>query len=292
MVRLTTIGCFVLGMLTTAAVADTARGPVATLPKVGDAFTPQGGADWPKLQWIYDAPSVNDAAGKVVVHWFCTPKIAACTDDLARLITLRDAGRVYIVAYIDGLDRDAKKLDPIRESEGVGKGTVGYGKGVKTLMKQLGVAPGPTSIVTDVDGKVAMISPNGDAAGLDARDTKINALIAAIKEFTTSQDGPTTVKPTDHFALSVKIQLASWLTFSKTTPMEFKLTVPKDIKCDAVALKGEQLKIDGHVLTAAVNCVGPKGSYEARGDIRFGYDSPAGGAGLGNDGAKWKFEIK
>ncbi|MDB4958322.1 MAG: hypothetical protein JWO36_5891 [Myxococcales bacterium] len=286
------MSCLVLGMLTVGAAADTAKGPVATLPKLGDAFTPQGGADWPKLQWVYDSPSANDAAGKVVLHWFCTAKVAACADDLARLITLRDAGRVYIVAYIDGVERDAKKLDPIRESEGVGKGTVAYGKGVKTLIKQLGVGPGPTTIVTDVDGKVAMISPNSDAMSLDARDTKVNALIAAIKEFTTTQDGPTIAKPSEQFAMSIKIQLASWLSFSKTTPMEFKLTIPKDIKCDATALKAEQMKIEGHVLTATVNCSAPKGSYEARGDIRFGYDSPAGGAGLGNDGAKWKFEIK
>jgi hypothetical protein len=291
MVRLT-ISCLALGLLTSAAAADTAKGPVATLPKVGDAFTPQGGADWPKLQWVYDSPSEKDASGKIVIHWFCTAKVASCTDDLARLITMRDAGRVYIVAYIDGAQKDAKKLDPIRESEGVGKGTVAYGANVKKMMKQLGVTPGPSSIVTDVDGKVAMVSSSGDAEGLDARDSKVNALIAAIKEFTTSQDGPVTAKPNEPFHLSLKIQIANWLSFSKTTPMEFKLTVPKDIRCDATTLKGDQLKIDGRTLTAMVSCLAPKGSYEARGDIRFGYDSPAGGAGLGNDGAKWKFEIK
>jgi hypothetical protein len=291
MVRLT-MSWLALGFMTATAFADTDKGPVATLPKLGDAFSQQGGADWPKLQWVYDAPSANDAAGKIVIHWFCTAKVSACADDLARLITLRDAGRVYIVAYVDGPQANAKKLDPIRESEGVGKGTLASGKAVTTLMRQLAVSPGPSSIVVDVDGKVALMSWNADATALDARDAKVNALIAAIKEFTTTQDGPTIAKATEQFKLSLKIQLAGWLTYSKTTPMEFKLTVPKDIKCDAIALKGDQLKIEGRTLSATVSCAGPKGSYEARGDIRFGYDSPAGGAGLGNDGAKWKFEIK
>jgi hypothetical protein len=64
---------------------------------------------------------MTDAAGKVVVHWFCAPKVAACTDDLARITTLKEnSNRVYVIAYINGTKRDAQKLDPIRESEASG----------------------------------------------------------------------------------------------------------------------------------------------------------------------------
>ena len=88
--------------------------------------------DWPKLQWSYNAPNASDAAGKVIVHWFCTPKVAACIDDLARIVTLRETDNVYIVAYINGTQRDSKKLDPIRESEGVAgfPATAGVGVGM------------------------------------------------------------------------------------------------------------------------------------------------------------------
>ncbi len=289
--RLTTL-CLAL-LFSATAFADTTQGPVATMPKVGDTLTQTGAADWPKLQWMYDAPSAKDAAGKVVVHWFCAPKVAACTDDLARLVTLRDAGRVYIVAYINAAsNRDAKKLDPIRESEGVGRGTVAFGPGVAKLVKQLGVGTGPASIVVDVDGKVAMISPTGDASQLDARDAKVNALIGAIKEYTTSQDGPVTAKAGDKFNLSIKVQLAGWLGYSKSRPPEFDLSAPKDIKCDSKTLTGDQIKIDDHTLTATVSCTAPKGVYEASGALRFGYDSPNGPGFADVGGTVWKFEIK
>ena len=90
----------------------------------------------------------------------------------------------------------------------------------------------------------------------------------------------------------MKINLSNWLTYSTSQPRTFNITVPKDIKCDAVSLKGDQLKIDGHTLTAAVSCSGPRDNYEARGALRFGYDAPS-GPGFGNvDGIVWKFEIK
>src|SRR5262245_25365414 len=90
----------------------------ATLPKVGDPLALTGAGEWPKLAWLYEEPSSTDAAGKVVVHWFCAPKIKTCTDDLARMINLRDTNHAYIIAYINGSGRDSKELDPIRESEG------------------------------------------------------------------------------------------------------------------------------------------------------------------------------
>src|SRR5438094_10141773 len=103
MVRLTTCG-LVLGFLAATAAAD------ATLPKAGEHFPLSGSGEWPaKPQWLYAEPSASDAAGKVVIHWFCKAKLAECADDLARIVTFRDGGHAYIVAYIDGNQRDAKK---------------------------------------------------------------------------------------------------------------------------------------------------------------------------------------
>ena len=67
--------------------------------------------------------------------------------------------------------------------------------------------------------------------------------------------------------------------------------VAKEIKCDATTLKGSQLKVEGHTMTAAVTCSGPHGIYEAAGKIRFGYDGPNKTTGFGDDGTKWKFQI-
>jgi hypothetical protein len=268
-----------------------APAPPAVLPAVGDALGVTGTASWPKLDWLYDVPAPNDAAGKVVVHWFCAPKVQACSDDLARVVTLKENGRVYVIAYINGTKAQAKKLDPIRESEGVGRGTVAFGRGATKLMKDLGVT-GPASIVVDVDGKVQLVTTGGTPADLDARDTKVNAAIAAIKEYVSTPDGPKTAKPGDKFALSMSIKLAGWLKYSDKTPRELKVTVPPDIKCDATTLTGDQLKVADKLLTATVTCSGPRGIYEARGELRFGYDAPGGGTGIGAESTEWKFEIK
>ena len=289
--RLITVCLALLGSATASADVAKAPAPIATMPKVGDVLTQAGNADWPKLSWMYDAPSAKDAAGKIVIHWFCAPKITACADDLARLVTLRDAGRVYIVAYINGTNRDAKKLDPIRESEGVGRGTVAFGPGVGKLVKQLAIGTGPASIVVDVDGKVTMISTSLDATQLDARDAQVNALAGAIKEYTTSKDGPATAKVGEKFNLSIKVQLASWLAYSTSRPAEFDLSAPKDIKCDSKVLKGDQIKIDAHTLTATVSCSAPKGVYEASGSLQFGYDSPSGPGFADVGGTVWKLRI-
>ncbi|GEM_PF-1250292 len=264
----------------------------ATLPVVGEQLSVMGTALWGKQDWLYDVPNAKDASGKVLVHWFCGPKVKTCVDDLARIVTLKEAGKVYIVAHIDGNKAQAKKLDPIRESEGVGQGTLGFGKGATTLMKQLGVS-GPASIVVDVDGKVALVSTGSSPAELDARDKKVSDLIGAIKEYTaTVSESPKAVKPGDKFTLSIAIKLSSWLSYSQTSPRELKMTVPPDFKCDATVLKGEQIKIDGANLTASVTCSAPKGIYEARGDLRFGYTTPSNASGLGTEGGKWKFEVK
>jgi hypothetical protein len=268
-----------------------AKPGAAALPAVGEALPLAGTAAWPKLDWLYDVPSLTDAAGKVVIHWFCAPKVQACTDDLARVVTLKENGRVYIVAYINGTKPQAQKLDPIRESEGVGRGTLAYGRGATKLMKDLGLT-GPASIVVDVDGKVQLVTTTAAPAELDARDAKVNAAIAAIKEYVSTPDGPKQVKRGDKFPLSMSIKLAAWLKYSDKTPMELKITVPPDIKCDATTLKGDQLKVADKLLSATVTCSGPHGIYEARGELRFGYDAPGGGTGIGAESAKWKFEIK
>jgi hypothetical protein len=261
--------------------------PPPVVPKLGEELP------WPTLKdWVYATPSANDAAGKVVVHWFCATKIAACKDDLARIITLREAGKVYVIGYINGGARDAKKLDPIRESEGVGAGSLAFGPGVAKLDKAIGVT-GAASVVVGVDGKVALITSGADPEAMDGRDKKVAELVAAITPYKLASSGPTaTVKPDEKFDLTLSIALASWLKYSAKTPAGFALTVTKDIKCDATKLKAEQLKIDGQGLTAKVTCSGPKGSYEARGEIEFGYESPGGETGLGADSVNYKFEIK
>jgi hypothetical protein len=285
----------IVGSSATFAAAQKAKAPPpapATLPAVGEQLTVTGTPLWGKEDWLYDVPNPKDAAGKVLVHWFCGPKVKTCVDDLARVVTLKENGRVYVVAHIDGNKGQAKKLDPIRESEGVGQGTVGFGKGTTKLMKQLGVT-GPASVVVDVDGKVALVSTGSSPTELDARDKKVADLIGAIKEYTaTVSDSPKGAKPGDKFTLSISIKLASWLAYSTTSPKEFKLTVPPDFKCDATVLKGDQIKIDGQSLTASVSCSAPKGIYEARGDLRFGYTTPSNASGLGTEGGKWKFEVK
>jgi len=266
-----------------------------SLPAVGDTLAPNGAPGWPpKLEWLYDLPSFKDATGKIVLHWFCAPKLSACTEDLARVVTLKENNpRLYVIAYINGAKGEAKKLDPIRETEGVGRGTVAFGKNAMALAKRLGVT-GPVSIVVGIDGKVALVTRSESPTDLDARDAKVVALANAIKDYSTSFDGPKLVKPDDKFRLSMTITLSPWLKYSKRTPAEFKLTVvPKDIKCDNITLRGDQLKTVDQALIAQVSCSGPKGIYELRGTMTFGYDNPAaGGSSLGTDGVTWKLEIK
>jgi hypothetical protein len=277
--------------LTALVLALSASPAFADPPKAGDTLELYPAA-WGKQTWGMGVPSANDAAGKVVIHWFCTPKVTECTDDLARLVTLRENGGVYIIAYINGSGAAAKKLDPIRESEGVGRGTVATGAGVKKLFKQLGIAKGPMSIIVDVDGKVKAVTTSGDVNELDARDTVVKQLVEAVKPYTVSNSGATTGNPASKLAFTIRIQLAPWLTFSKKTPMDFSFQGANEIKCDAKKLTGDQLKVDGKTLTATVTCSAPKGSYQARGDLRFGYESPSGAQGLGAETASWKFEIK
>lgn len=262
----------------------------AALPQVGSELSVGGTQAWPKLDWMYAAPSNTDAAGKIAIHWFCAAKPTTCSDDLARLVTLRDTGRVYIVAYINGTKPQAKKLDPIRDNEGVGKGTVAFGRGVAKLVKQLGV--GQASVVVDVDNKVQLVTQGGAPNDLDARDAKINALIGSIKEYVATAEAPKSVKAGDKLTLALKVQLAGWLAFSDKVPRELKIIAPADIKCESTLIKAEQIKIAERELTASVACTGAKGSYEVRGELRFGYDVPGtSSAAIGAETASWKFTV-
>jgi hypothetical protein len=260
------------------------------MPKPGDLLALNGFQD-AKMKWSYNAPNPADAAGRVVVHWFCTPKVVACADDLARIVTMRETGGVYIIAYINGSQRDAKKLDPIRESEGVGRGTMVTGPSVKKLFKQLGIAKGPASVVVDVDSKVKTVATSGDLNELDSRDSIIKALVDQVKPFTTANQAPKAAKVGEKLTFTFTVHLANWLTYSRKSPMGFTLTAAKEVKCNATSLKREQMKITDKTLTATVTCTAPRGSYQARGEIRFGYDSPTGATGLGTDAATWKFVV-
>jgi hypothetical protein len=262
--------------------------PPATMPVAGDMLDLAGGPGWGKLDWLYDVPAANDAAGKIVIHWFCTTKVKECSDDLARMIGLRDAGHAYIVAYINGTKADAKKLDPIRESEGVGRGTVAYGAGVTKLAKALGIT-GAAAIVVNTDGKVALISSSTNPDQLDARDNKVGELAKAIHTFTTSVEPVKPVKVGDKFKLELSIKLASWLTYAQ--PIELTIQAPQAISCDARTLSGDQLRPEGQILKATVTCSAPRGSYEATGKIHFEYRLPTKETGIGEDGAKWKIDV-
>ncbi len=281
--------CLALTIATVGGIVDIDPAGADPLPKVGETLG-ENPAPWPKMDWLYPAPSANEAAGKVIVHWFCAPKIAACTDELERMVSLRDHGKVYVIAHINGTRKDALKLDPIRGSEGVGRGTVAFGKGVTALMKAMAIT-GPASVVIGVNGKVELVTSTSSSVDLELRDSKIAALVATIKDYVSSADGPTLLKVGEKFNLSMTVKLASWLRYSTKSPMEFKLTAPSDIKCDALKLTGDQLKIEGDKLVAQVSCTGAKGSYELRGDLRFAYDTLSGGQGLGQDGATWKLSI-
>lgn len=270
--------------LATIALGSSAR---AESPKVGDPLV------WPTLKtWLEDPPVVNDAAGKVVVHWFCSPRAPLCKDDLARLVSLREAGKIYVVGYINGSKRDAIKLDPVRSD--IAAGAVTFGRPVAKLMKDFGFGTGPAAIIVDVDGKVALVQVGGDPDQLDKRDTKVNDLVAAIKEFVATADGPSSsVKVGERFEFKLTIDLASWLAFNRTAPTEMLLKLPSEFKCDASRLTGEQIKIEGRRLTASVGCSSAqRGSYEVRAEYRFGYVNSNGTQGLGSDGVRWKFAVK
>ncbi len=265
--------------------------PAFAQPKVGDmmSLVPP---DYPKLTWSFGTPSSNDAAGKVVVHWFCTPKAAACVDDLPRIVALRENGGVYVIAYINASPRDAKKIDPIRGSEGIGRGTVASGPGVKKLFKQLGIVKGPWSIVVDVDGSVKAVTTSGDINELDARDTVVKDLVSSVRNYVVTTEGPKVALPNEKIELGITIKLASWQSFDGKTPMQFTLTAANALSCNTRTLTGDQLKIEGKVLKASVTCTAPKGSYQARGELRFGYTSLSGATGVGSEAATWSFEIR
>jgi hypothetical protein len=245
---------------------------------------------WPSLKdWLEGSPSGSDAAGKVVVHWFCKPKSEDCKTDLARIFNMREQGsNVYVIAYINGTKRDAVKLDPVRGE--VGAGAVAFGKPVATLIKKLGIsgAAMPMSVVVGTDGKVEIITYTGDPDQLDMRDKKVSSLIDGIKIITVTAAGPPGApKKGVPFELSLSAELAGWLEYDGATPAELKLTLAPDVTCDKPALKTEARR-----LTATMSCKGNvKGSYEATGALRIRYRGPNRAVGLGEDLVRWKFVV-
>ncbi len=262
-------------------------GARAETPAIGQTWV------WPTARdWLEGAPSGNDAAGKVVVHWFCKPKVEDCRTDLARIYNMREQGSIYVIAYINGSKRDATRLDPVRGE--VGAGAVAYGKSVAALYKKMSIGTAlPMSIVMDVDGKVALVTFNGDPDQLDARDQKVKALVGAIKTFAVQGTCPTTpIKKGERFELTVTAELASWLAFDASVQPEIKLRLPPDVSCESTVLKGDVIQVAGRKLSAVVGCRGSvKGSYEATGSLRFSYRAPNKAIGVGEDSVRWKFTV-
>ena len=276
------VAAFALGILSTSA----AR---ADIPKVGDPMA------WPtvKKYWLDDPPNAADAAGKVVIHWYCSTKNEVCKDDLARLVETRESNaKVYVIAYISDArnKRAAKKLDPIGEEPGAG--AVAYGKEVDRLGATIGL-PAGGSIVQDVDGKIALVAPSTDPEFLDKRDAKVKALTDAIKLYTVSSKGPSQVKLNEKFSLDVSISLASWLTTNSKTPLALTLTAPANITCTSTKLTEKDVKMDARSITASWSCSATKaGSYEMSATLRFGFDTPTKATGVGSDTARFKFTAK
>jgi hypothetical protein len=272
-------------LVTLSLVAGTAH---ADVPVVGNTWS------WPTLKtWLDSAPSSADTAGKIVVHWFCRAKVEACKDDLARIYNMREQGTsVYVIAYIAGSKRDAIKLDPVRGE--IGAGAVAFGKPVMTLVKQLGFAAMPVSIVVDTNGQVALVTTTADLDQLDARDAKVAALVKDVHEFGTTQTAPTgPVKVNAKFELGVQIDLAAWLAFNNMVPEVFLTNLPPDVTCDAKMKRGKDLAIAGRQLKATFACsAAVKGAYEMRASLRFGYDAPNKATGVGEDNVSWKFVVQ
>lgn len=272
----------------TLALAAAATTPAhAETPAIGETWV------WPTVKdWLEGPPSGNDAAGKVVVHWFCKAKVEDCKIDLARIYNMREQGSIYVIAYINGSKRDALKLDPVRGD--VGAGAVAYGKSVAALFKKMSIGAAlPMSIVLDVDGKVALVTYTGDPDQLDARDQKVTALVDAIKTFEVHGTCPVApIKKGERFELNVTAEIASWLTFDASVQPEIKLTLPPDVTCEATVLKGAAIKVAGRKLSAVVGCRGSvKGSYEATGSLRFSYRAPNKAIGVGEDAVRWRFTV-
>lgn len=263
-------------------------------PAAAEVPVPGNPWPWPTLKtWLEGGPSSVDTAGKIVVHWFCKPKSEACKDDLARVFNMREQSTsIYVIAYVAGSKRDAGKLDPVRGE--VGAGAVAYGKPVMQLVKKLGFASMPVSIVVGVDGKVALVTTTADLDQLDARDAKVAELVKGVTEFKTTQTGPTTpIKPGDKFELGVDVSLASWLTWNNMLPEVFLTTLPPDLTCDAKMKRGADVNVSGNRLKASFICSSTvKGAYEVRAALRFGYVAPNKATGVGEDNVSWKFVVQ
>ena len=140
---------------------------------------------------------------------------------------------------------------------------------------------------------VTSVAPSTDPEFLDKRDAKVKELIAAIKEYSSSSKGPSQVKVGEKFSLDVSITLASWLTTSTKSPLEFTLTAPANISCTSTKLGSKDVKMDARSISASFSCTaGKSGSYEMSAALRFGFETPAKATGVGSDSARFKFTAK
>lgn len=282
--------CFLVAPLAVALVTATATTAAADTPVVGQPWVV------PTIKsWLEATPNIDDASGKVTIHWFCKPKLEACRDDLARIFNMREQQtRVYVVAYVNGTAKEAGKLDPVRGD--VGAGAVAYGKPVADLMKSMGIGPAalPMSIVIGTDGKVALVTTTGAPEVLDRRDAKIKGMIDAIHEYTLGVSAPGgSVRVGQKFELGIKLELASWLRFAADKPAMLTITPPPDVTCDSTTIGPDKMKIVVGSLEAYVKCTAAvKGSYQARGEIRFNFTGPKNSVGVGDEGVRWKFEVR
>jgi hypothetical protein len=257
---------------------------MADVPRVGDTLS------WPNAaKWVSEGPVGTDAAGRVVILWFCSVKVPECADDLARVVELKDAGKVYVIAYIADAKskKAAMKLDPLRDD--VGAGALAFGKDVDRLAATLGLPTGG-SIVLDTDGKVALVAPSTEPDFLDKRDAKVKALVDAIKEYTVSTTGGGKVTVGERFNLEVNVVLSAWNTFNAKAPLEIELGALPNVTCTSNKLTTTGVRMDARTMTGTFSCIAAKaGSYEAAAQLRFGYTNPRSATGVGADSTRWKF---
>ena len=265
--------------------------PPSEMPAAGDTL-PLSPDYWGKQKWLYDAPSENDAAGKVVIHWFCPPKVQACTDDLARIITLRDNGKVYIVAYIDGNAslREEARSDPRERGRRQGHGRVRPGRHQADEEARREARPDvdrrPTSTARSSWSRPTATPPRSTRA--TRRSTRS---IGAIKEFTTSHEGPATVKAGDKFTLAFKVQLAQ-LAEVLAEARRRSSTSRSRRTSSATRRRSRATSSRSRADADRARSTAPRPTASTRRAARSGSatTSPGGSRASATDGANWKFE--
>ena len=259
---------------------------VAASPVCAQGMFAQG---MPKVGDTPERPDPS-ADGSVVIHWFCTPKLSACVDDLARIVRFREAGDVYVVWHLNAPLREAKEMIP--PAAGVATGRIDAGPDVQQLFKRLRIANGPASVVVDLDGTIKAVTSSADVKELDSRDAIIRNLVANAKPYTITKLGPTSGKAGAKLAFTVQVQLGRWTRgFNVAGITFFKFQPARGMTCDEMELNRDQLKFADKTLTATVTCTAPKGSYEASGKIHFEYRPWDATGAFADDRVDWTFGV-